>query len=50
MAPVCYLVLQIAAVFIRLPDVFFQLFAPLSLIGQLTGQQLVPLSGFAQLL
>lgn len=50
MASVCYLVLQITAVFIRLPDVFLQLFAALILIGQLIGQQFIPLSGFGQLL
>lgn len=46
----CYLVLQIAAVFVRLPDLFFQLFAALVLIGQLLRQQLAALSGFAQVL
>lgn len=45
-----YLVLQIAAVFIRLPDLFFQLSAALVLVGQLLGQQLTALPGFAQVL
>lgn len=42
--------LQIAAVFVRLPDLFFQLFAALILIDQLLRQQLAALSGFAQVL
>lgn len=45
-----YLVLQIAAVLIRLSDLLFQLPAVLVLIGQPFSQYLVPLSGFIQLL
>lgn len=49
-AAFCYLVLQVAAVFVRLPDLFFQLFAALTLFGQLLRQQLTALSGFTQVL
>lgn len=49
-AAFCYLVLQVTAVFVRLPDLFFQLFAALVLIGQLLRQQLTALSGFTQVL
>jgi len=45
-----YLVLQITAVFIRLPDLFLQMFALLILIGQPLRQHLIPLSGLSQLL
>lgn len=45
-ANVRHLVLQITAVFVWLPDLFLQLFAPLILTGQPFGQQLIPLSGF----
>lgn len=45
-----YLMLQVTAVFIWLPDLFLQLFAALILIGQLFGQQLIPLPGLVQLL
>lgn len=45
-----YLVLQIAAVFVRLPDLLLQLPASLILTGQLLRQQLVALPGFGQVL
>lgn len=42
--------LQIAAVFVGLPDLLLQLPASLILTGQLLRQQLVPLPGFGQVL
>lgn len=48
--PEPYLVLQVAAVLVRLPDLLLQLLAALVLIGQLLGQQLATLPGLAQVL
>lgn len=48
--PEHYLVLQVAAVLVRLPDLLLQLLAALVLIGQLLGQQLAALPGLAQVL